>query len=188
MSTANASSSLHAFVLSAAMAFAAFGTVGCASAVDASEPSGDVGTTTDPSRTTRPALGGDACAHTTPGIYTNDADGGPANAVGGECHYDETQGYVVVTSIEEAGVGDYNCSMHPQRVAVTFYDASGNAVATDALRNAYGANPPLHCLEREGIRVGAHFPAARSVLTAGTCSPVVLSIDADFPSCTTGCY
>jgi hypothetical protein len=188
MSTPNSLSSPRTFALFAAVAAAALGTFGCASAVDASEPSGDVATTTDPSRTTRPELRGDACAHPELGIYTNDADGGPANAVGGECHYDETHGYVVVTSIEEAGVGDYNCSMHPQRVAVTFYDASGNAVATEHLRNDYGANPPLHCLEREGIRVGAHFPAARSVLTAGTCSPVVLSIDADFPSCTTGCY
>jgi hypothetical protein len=189
MSTTNAASSAHRLFLSAALAVAALASFGCASAAGgAADAENAMGTATVPGSATRPRFSGDACAHTEPGIYANETDGGPSRRVGGECHYDETEGYVVVTAIDEAPADAYNCAMHPRRVAVTFYDANGNAIANDDMRNAYGANPPLHCLESEGIRIGAHFPATRAVITSGTCSPTVLRIHGEFGSCDTGCF
>lgn len=188
MFTTTSLSPLRSFAFTATLAMASLGAFGCASAVDSGASSAETDITPSPSRTTAPMGGGDACAHTTPGIYTNEEDAGLVPRVGGDCHYDETGGYVVVTSIENAPVDEYNCSIRPQTIAVTFYDGNGNAVATDTLRNAYGANAPLSCLEREGIRVGAHLAATRAVLTSGTCSPVVLRVTQELSLCDAECF
>lgn len=186
MNTPTTLSAFRSFAFALAFSGATFGTFGCASALEAADPSGDLSATPSPARPAMPVTG-DACAHTTPGIYTNE-DTGPGPRVGGECHYDEVRGYVVVTSIEDAPADEYNCSIRPQKIAVTFYDSNGNALATDTLRNAYGANAPLGCLEREGIRVGAHLPATRAVITSGTCSPVVLRVTEELSICDAECF
>lgn len=187
MNTTKIPFAFRSFALTAAIFTVSSASIGCASAVEAAEPDGDLAVATAPSRTASPGSG-DACAHTTPGIYTNDEDAGPGQRVGGECHYEETRGYVVVTSIENAPSDEYNCSIRPQKIGVTFYDANGNALASDALRNSYGANAPLGCLDREGIRVGAHLSATRAVLTSGTCSPVVLRVTEDLALCDVECF
>jgi hypothetical protein len=108
MSTTTSLSPLRSRALTAVVALASLGAFGCASAADAGASSTETSSMPSPSRTTEPMSGGDACAHTTPGIYTNDADAGLVPRVGGECHYDETRGYVVVTSIENAPADEYN--------------------------------------------------------------------------------
>jgi hypothetical protein len=180
--------SLHRSFRAVALTAAALLSFGCGGAAEEGSPNDSVAMGVVGANANAPSRGaGDSCApHTPVGVYTNEDP--PNDFAGGGCRYDEVRGYVVVTSIADAPADDYNCSIRPQRIEVTFFDSVGNPLATDVLHNSYGANAPLACLEREGIRFGAHLPARWLTLTAGTCSPTVLRLDAPLTTCDATCF
>jgi hypothetical protein len=127
----------------------------------------------------------DGCGPYEPPV-PSDADAG--RWVGGECTYTTTPGYIVVTSIDEAPAGEANCSVRPRAVRAAFYDKAGNYVRDERVTIGAGSNPPESCLEGEGLRVGAHLPATLRTITAGTCNPLFVTLDAPLAICERDCW
>jgi len=126
-------------------------------------------------------------------------------AAGGPCEYDDIPGTATITTVEpDTDPTPNSCANEPTIVRYSFapddpsippedYDVTQFGFNEEAFHTIYTPGgspmiPPKSCLEPTGFVVDAEFDVVRSVITQGTCTPVMDAFtDVDWSVCEAEC-